>query len=150
MKRLIQQLGRDAEVVLVQESKLGTFAEIAREKKWLAQQGWWASFAPCIAGPGGGRSAGAAVLVRKHLDVADEGTTIAEGRARSMTIRLRALGLVELVAVYARDGVGIEGNKGLLDGIVEHVRSKGRPALIGGDWNVPPGELQLRVLHHDL
>ena len=142
LKRLLGQLTLDAEVVMAQEIKLGTFAEISRAKKWLAQQGWWSSFAPCIVGPGGGRSAGVLVLARKHLDVVNAGVTIAEGRARSMTIRLRAIGLVELISVYAKDGVGIAGNKELLGSIVEHVRANGRPALIGGDFNVPPAVLQ--------
>ncbi len=41
LKRLLPQLASDAEVILVQETKLATFLELAREKRWLAQQGWF-------------------------------------------------------------------------------------------------------------
>ncbi len=59
-----------------------------------------------------------------------------------MTIRLRALGLVELVPVYAKDGAGSEGNRPLLASIIEHVKAAGRPAIVGGDFNMPPDVVQ--------
>ncbi len=57
-----------------------------------------------LVGPGGGRSSGVAVLAMVRIDVADVGTMVFEGRARSLTIRLQAVGLLELVTVYAQSG----------------------------------------------
>ena len=106
LKRLAPQLAVDAGVVLVQETMLVTQLELLRERSWLASKGWWALISPALPGNGTGRSSGVAILVRRHLYIADAGKTLVEGRARCLTLRLRAIGLIELVSVYAKDGVG--------------------------------------------
>jgi hypothetical protein len=123
-------------VVLVQETSFIAQLEMLRERDWLASRVWWAVISPALPGQSVGRSSWVAILARRQLDIADAGGTIFEGRARSLTIRPRAGGLVELVCVHAKDNVGPEGNQALLGAIADRTTfcPRGCPALWGGGF----------------
>jgi len=134
-------LAESADVVLAQETKISG-GKVRQEQAWLKRNGWSGVFADAIAGPQGGASSGVAVLVRRHVQVTDVDATVFAGRAVRGTIRGKDIGELDLYSAYAKDSLGMAGcNEDLYGAIADQIASRARPAIVGGDHNMPPEDL---------
>ena len=81
-------------------------------------------------------------MARRFIEVIEVDELQFPGRAVRARVRLRPLGEVDVVSVYAKDGIGIQGvNEELYDSMVCSLAEGGRPFVIAGDHNMPPSQL---------
>jgi len=134
--------GIRASIVLSQELRLRA-NEIPAAKAHMAKLGWKLFAAPCLSGPGGGPSAGVAILCRSFLDMSPNLTNgpmvLVEGRVIVVPMRTAGLGIVYVYSVYLISGIALsDANITILKAVVDHIVSHGAPYVVGADWQNGP------------
>ncbi len=139
-------LSTDADVLLVQEHKLGP-EEVDEAVAWLRRRGWNAIMAPAGRGPNGGWSAGVAILARPHvgLGLPLVGSEVIQP-ARAIAARVEPPGCrpCTVVCVYLHDGMGpAQCNMDLLRRTEVCLAAQGEdcPYIMGGDFQMTPQEI---------
>ena len=138
--------GIRASVVLSQELRLRA-SEIPAAKGHMAKLGWKLFAAPCLSGPGGGPSAGVAILCKSFLDMSPNLTNgpmvLVDGRVIVVPMRTAGLGLVYVYSVYLISGIALsDANITILKTLVDHIVSHGAPYVVGADWQNTPDAIR--------
>ena len=147
IKRYLVSLPSSVFMVLVQEHKLGP-VPIAEAQDWLSANGWHGIFSSCLAGQGGGMSAGCAIIVRSFAGLAQPpgGQEVVPGRAVAGLVQLPGGRPFVAYSVYLVDGLGFRGdNIGFAASIAEHAQQcveQGLQWLMGGDFNMQVQEFE--------
>ena len=129
--------------ILVQEHKLMREEEVLMAGNWCSKNGWKACFTPAVAGQGGGASGGTAVMVRHWMGLAkmDQGDLV-PARALGCILYFPGLGDLDVYSIYGEVGTGLGPvNIGLLGEVGRAIQARGKQFVVGGDFNMEPGEV---------
>ena len=130
-------------ILFIQEHKLRGTEELQEASAFMNARGYTSIWTPTGKGPNGGPAGGTAVAAIAALGLRRvKGQVAGLDRLTAGIVRIPQLGDLTIASAYGWTGLGPRGkNLELLSAIPQLAGLTGLPTLVGGDFNLTPGQI---------